>query len=55
MVIKVFIILAYYKQSFKTIVKTDFSNYVSSGILFQLDKNRLLYLNALFFKNLNFA
>ena len=47
------LILAHYKHDLKTIVKTNFSKYVSSRALFQLDKNRLLYFVILFSKNLN--
>ena len=46
-------ILVYYKQSLKTIVETDFSNYFSYRVLFQLGKDGLLYPIAFFSKNLN--
>ena len=46
-------ILAHYKQGLKTIVKTDFSDYVSSGVLFQLGEDGLLHSVTFFFKNLN--
>ena len=48
-------ILAYYKKSVKTIIKSDSSDYVSSRVFFQLDNNELLYSVAFFFKNLNLA
>ena len=35
-------IIAHYKQGLKTIVETNFSDYVSSGVFFQLGKGRLL-------------
>lgn len=47
------LIFVYYKQSFKTIVKTDFFDYVSSGVLSHLGKNRLLYYVIFFSKSLN--
>ena len=46
-------ILVYYKQDVKTIVETNLSNYVSSGVLSQLGDEELLYLIAFFSKNLN--
>ena len=46
-------ILAHYKQGLKTIVETDSSDYVSSGVLFQLGEHELLHLIAFFSKNLN--
>ena len=46
-------ILAHYKQGLRTIVETDFSDYVSSRVFFQLSKDRLLHLVAFFSKNLN--
>ena len=46
-------IFAYYKQGLKTIMKTDFSDYVSSGVFSQLEEDGLLYLIAFFSKNLN--
>ena len=48
-------ILAHYKQRLKTIVKTDFFNYINSGNFFQLGEDRLLYLVTFFLKNLNSA
>ena len=45
--------MGYYKQYIKTIIKTDFSNYISSDIFFQLDKNRLICFIAFFSKNRN--
>lgn len=47
------LILAHYKQSIKTILEKDLSNYVSSEVLSQLDNNRLLYLVTFFFMNFN--
>lgn len=49
------LILAHYKQSFKIIVEIDSSDSISSRVLFQLCKDKLLYLVPFFFKNLNFA
>ena len=46
-------ILAHYKQGLKTIVETDFSDYVSSGVLLLLGEDGLLHLVAFFSKNLN--
>ena len=46
-------ILTHYKQGLKTIVETDSSDYVNSGVLFQLGEDRLLYLVTFFPKNLN--
>ena len=48
-------ILAHHEQSFKTIVKTNSANYLSSGVFFQLGKDRLLYPVVFFSKNLNSA
>ena len=47
------LILAYYKQGLKKIVKTDSSDYVSCGVLSQLGEDGLLHPIALFSKNLN--
>lgn len=46
-------ILAHYKQSLRTIVEIYFPNYISSEVLFQLDKDKLLYPVVFFSKNLN--
>ena len=46
-------ILAYYKQGLKTIVETDSSDYVSSGVFSQLGEDGLLHPVAFFSKNLN--
>ncbi len=46
-------ILIYYKQGIKTIVETNLSDYISSGVLFQLGDDRFLYSIAFFSKNLN--
>ena len=46
-------ILAHYKQGLRTIVETDSSDYVSSGVLSQLGEDGLLYPVAFFSKNLN--
>lgn len=54
MVIKA-LIVGYYKQDLKIIVKTDSSDYVSNRIFSHLGKNRLLYTIACFSKNLNSA
>ena len=48
-------ILAHYKQDLRTIVETDSSDYVSSGVLSQLSKDGLLHPVAFFSKNLNHA
>ena len=45
--------LAQYKPGLKTIVETDFSDYVGNGVLFQLGKVGLLHLIASFYRNLN--
>lgn len=47
------LIPANYKQSIKTIIMMDISDYVSSKIFFQLSNNILLYFIAFFSKNLN--
>lgn len=47
------LILAWNKQSLRTIVETDLSNYVNSGVFFQIGKDRLLHLIPYLFKNLN--
>ena len=49
------LILAYYKQSVKTIVEIDSSNYVSSEVLSQLGDNRLLHSVVFFSKNFDSA
>ena len=46
-------ILAHYKQGLKTIVETDSSDYVSSGVFSQLGEDGLLYPVTFFSKNLN--
>ena len=46
-------ILAHHKQGIKTIVETNSSDYVSSGVLSQLGDNGLLHPIAFFSKNLN--
>ena len=46
-------ILAHYKQGLRTIVETDSSDYVSSGVFFQLGKDGLLHPVAFFSKNPN--
>ena len=46
-------ILAHYKQGLKTIVETNSSDYVSSGVLSQLGEDELLHPVACFSKNLN--
>ena len=47
------LILAHYKKGLKTIVETDFSDYVNCGVLSQLGKDRLLHPVVFFSKNLN--
>ena len=44
---------AYYKQGVKTIMETNSSDYVSSGVFSQLGNDELLYLIAFFSNNLN--
>ncbi len=46
-------ISAHYKQGLKTIMETNFFNYISSRGLCQLGKDRLLYPVVFFSKNLN--
>ena len=46
-------ILTHYKQGLRTILETNSSNYVSSGVFSQLGKNRLLHLLVFFSKNPN--
>ena len=46
-------IFTHYKQGLRTIVATDSSDHVSSGVVSQLGKNGLLYLITFFSKNLN--
>ena len=46
-------ILTHYKQGLRIIVKTDFSTFISSRVLFQFVKYRLLYPVASFSKILN--
>ncbi len=46
-------ILAHYKQGLKTIVETDSSDYVNSGVLSQLGEDGLLHPIVFFSKNLN--
>ena len=46
-------ILAHYKQGLKTIVKTDSSDYVSSGVFLQLGEDGLLHHVNFFSKYLN--
>ena len=49
------VILHYYNLNLKIVVETDTSDYVSEGILFQYNKNDVLYLIAYFFKKHNSA
>ncbi len=46
-------ILAHYKQGLKTIVETDSSNYISSGVLFLLGEDELVHPITFFSQNLN--
>ena len=46
------LILVYYKQNLKTIVKIYTFDYVSSEVFFQLGKDKLLYFIIFFSKNL---
>ena len=48
-------ILAHYKQGLKTIVETNFSDYVSNGAFSHLGEDGLLHPVAFFSKNLNLA
>lgn len=48
-------ILIHYKQGIKIIVETNFSDYVSNRVFFQLREDKLLYIIAFFYKNLSFA
>ena len=48
-------ILAYYKQGVKTIIETNLSDYISSGVFSQLGNDELLRPIAFFSKNLNSA
>lgn len=47
------LILTHYKQSLKTIIETDFFDYASNKVFFQLREDGLLYLFVFFSKNLN--
>lgn len=47
------LILAHYKQDLRTIIEINSSNYISSRVFSLLDEDRLLYLIAIFSKNLN--
>ena len=47
------LILTYYKQSVKIIIKTNFSIYISNNILFYINNNNLLYFIVFFSKNLS--
>ncbi len=47
------LILAHYKQGLKTIVETDSSDYISGGVLSQLEEDGLLHPIAFFSKNPN--
>ena len=47
------LILAHYKQGFKTFVETDSSDYVSSEVFSQLGNDGLLHPVVFFSKNLN--
>ena len=46
-------ILAYFKQDVKTIVETDYSDYISSRVLSQLGEDGLLHPVAFFSRNQN--
>lgn len=46
-------IVGNYKQDLRTIMESNFSKNLSCGILFQLDKARLLHLIAFFSENPN--
>ena len=54
MIIKV-LIFTHYKQSVRTIMKTNTSNYINNSVFFQIVDDKLLYLIAFFSKNFNFA
>lgn len=49
------LILAYYKQGLKTIMTTDFSDYINSGVLFLLGEDGLLHFVIFFSKNSYFT
>ena len=49
------LILVYYKQDFKIIVKIDLFYYISSRVFFQLSKDKLLHFVMFFSKNLTLA
>ena len=47
------LILTYYKYNIKTIVEIGLSDYISSGVFFQLGNDELLHSITFFFKNFN--
>ena len=47
------LILAYYKQDIKTILKIDLSDYISSKVFSQLGDDEMLHSKAFFYINLN--
>lgn len=49
------LILVYYKQDFKIIVKIDLFYYISNRVFFQLSKDKLLHFVMFFSKNLTLA
>lgn len=49
------LVLKYFDFTKPAILKMDFSNYINSGILFQLNTNSLLYPVAFYNKNFDFA
>ncbi len=48
-------ILTHYKPGTKTIIKTDLSHSISNRVFSQRNNNRLFFLSAYFFKDLNSA
>ncbi len=47
------LILVYYKQGLRTIIETNLFDYIRRGIFLWISKDRLLYLIAFVFKNLD--
>lgn len=49
------LIFTHYKQNLKTIIETDFSDYISNWVFSQLSNNELLHPIAFCSKNLKFV
>lgn len=45
-------IIAHYKQNLKSHIEIDYSDYISSKVLFELGKDQLLYFVALYLKTI---